>query len=66
MPVYEFECPECRTPFERFVRSAAAVTDVRCPRCGSPEIERTLSRFASSSTRGFSGPGAASCAPGGG
>jgi putative FmdB family regulatory protein len=66
MPVYEFDCQECRTPFEQLVRTAAAVTDVRCPRCGSGNVERTLSRFAPRMAGGFSGAGAASCAPGGG
>lgn len=66
MPVYEFDCQECRTPFEQLVRRAAALTEVRCPTCGSGNVERALSRFASRIAGGFGGGSAASCAPGGG
>jgi putative FmdB family regulatory protein len=67
MPLYEFECLQCKKSFEELVRSTAAVTEVACPNCGSPHIRRKVSIFASkgSGSASISAP-AASCAPGGG
>jgi putative FmdB family regulatory protein len=47
MPVYEFVCERCGRPFEDLVRSYAAITEIRCPACGSASLRRTVSRFAS-------------------
>lgn len=46
MPVYEFYCSDCHTIFN-FI-SSRVDTDKRpaCPRCGKPELERQVSRFA--------------------
>lgn len=46
MPIFEFICEECRSPFEELLRSADAVTDVRCPRCGSQQVKKQISTFA--------------------
>jgi putative FmdB family regulatory protein len=66
MPIYEYECKDCREPFEVFVRSMRASVDAVCPKCGSQHVEKEVtaasavglgaSAFASS---------AASCAPSG-
>jgi putative FmdB family regulatory protein len=67
MPLYEFDCPDCGKPFERLVRSAAAVSEVVCPSCGSPRVRKRLSLFATrtggSSSDGWSAQ-AASCSSG--
>jgi putative FmdB family regulatory protein len=47
MPIFEFECTTCSQPFEELVRSANAIEDVSCPTCGSPEIKKKISTFAS-------------------
>lgn len=51
MPIYEFYCNDCHTIFN-FI-SSRVDTDKRppCPRCGKPELERQVSRFAVSSGR---------------
>jgi putative FmdB family regulatory protein len=51
MPVYEFYCSPCHTIFS--FRSRRVNTDRRpnCPRCGHPELERQVSRFAISKGR---------------
>lgn len=53
MPIYEFECEECGTPFEELVATGAAVP---CPACGS---ERTRRLYSSVSPPGRQPRGAA-------
>lgn len=66
MPLFEFMCNECAQPFEELVRSSSAINEVNCPKCGSPEISKKLSTFASKvSGGGFSlGSSAAACGTG--
>jgi putative FmdB family regulatory protein len=46
MPLYEYACPGCSEHFEALARSW---TDrASCPRCGSGDVERLLSTFATS------------------
>ncbi len=65
MPLYEFSCTECDSAFEELVRSAAATAKVRCPTCGSDQVRRKVSTFASKVSGSSSASAAASCAPGG-
>jgi putative FmdB family regulatory protein len=49
MPVFEFRCRACDASFEELVGShvGKAIEDVRCPDCGSADLERlTASGFA--------------------
>lgn len=50
MPLYEFQCTDCKDEFEELVRSAAAADDVKCPRCGGEHVRRKVSLFASKSS----------------
>ena len=45
MPIYEFACSSCGHRFEELVGSHVGVdvASVRCPECGSAEVERLLS-----------------------
>ncbi len=66
MPLYEYECPDCRSKFEKLVRSMTAANDVVCPTCGRP-AKRLISVFASiGGSLASAGASAASCAPTGG
>lgn len=47
MPIFEFECKECSESFEELVRSNSAVDEVVCPECGSPQVRKKISTFAS-------------------
>ena len=47
MPIYEFECRKCSKRFGTLVLSRERIGEVRCKSCGSPELERLWSRFAS-------------------
>lgn len=66
MPLYEFECQECKENFEKLVRIVGA-QEVVCPKCGSVKTRKKISVFATNSKSGgalFGGSGS-SCAPGG-
>ena len=43
MPIYEYECRECRTDFELLVRASATPV---CPTCESTSLDKRLSAFA--------------------
>ena len=67
MPIFEFVCQECGSPFEELLRSAAVIDEVKCPSCGSGQVAKQISTFASQmagSGNGFSSSAAASCNPG--
>ncbi|MBN2351523.1 MAG: zinc ribbon domain-containing protein [Spirochaetales bacterium] len=44
MPVFEYVCRACGTPFEKLV--PAAGRDVSCPACAGGDVEKKLSVFA--------------------
>ena len=51
MPIYEFYCADCHTVFNFLARKADTKKRPPCPRCGRPNLERKLSRFAISKGR---------------
>jgi putative FmdB family regulatory protein len=51
MPIYEYACT-CGTQFEQFVLRKADEAGIACPRCGSVEVKRQLSRTAVGSVAG--------------
>ena len=54
MPLFEFECVECKESFEELVLSISAVPDVSCPHCSSSYVEKKISTFASKIAGGSS------------
>lgn len=64
MPIYEFECQDCREPFETLV-IGFSTDNVRCPECESDRVRKKISSFAvkgnSLSSSSFN---AASCSTG--
>jgi putative FmdB family regulatory protein len=46
MPIYEYKCNKCKARFSTLVRSWKETGPAACPRCGSENIERTVSTFA--------------------
>ncbi|NTW01443.1 MAG: zinc ribbon domain-containing protein [Oscillochloris sp.] len=66
MPLYEYQCPDCDSRFERLVRSSEAAHKIICPTCGGEKPERLLSLFATSGPRPGSSPASSSgaaCGP---
>lgn len=47
MPMFEFVCAECGHSFEELLRNTDAVSSLVCPKCGSPNVRKKLSTFAS-------------------
>lgn len=44
MPIYEFKCLACGKVFEILkLKKGDEGLSMKCPKCGSPEIERVLS-----------------------
>jgi putative FmdB family regulatory protein len=62
MPIFEYSCPDCGYIFEKLVLTREEKR-LECPKCGSKEVERIFSSFA---TTGGTGKSAGSCAPSGG
>lgn len=46
MPIYEFYCVDCHTVYNFFSRRINTEKRPKCPKCGRPELERRVSRFA--------------------
>jgi putative FmdB family regulatory protein len=47
MPIYEFVCKECSSNFEDLVLSTSQIDQVICPVCGSGQVKKKMSTFAS-------------------
>jgi len=47
MPIFEYQCRSCRKKTSALVMSRARESEVRCRHCGSADLERLWSRFAS-------------------
>ncbi|UCD64772.1 MAG: zinc ribbon domain-containing protein [Candidatus Zixiibacteriota bacterium] len=62
MPLFEYKCSKCGKQFEELVASDRV--EVTCTGCGSPEVTRLLSVFASTGSSKSSPPtpcGKSSC-----
>ncbi len=44
MPIYEFVCRRCQRLTEILVRGSIGKVEIRCPDCGSTELDRVVSR----------------------
>jgi len=72
MPIYEYRCGGCGRRFEELQRLGADASGVACPACGSAEVAKQLSTFASAVSSPSAGgampcgaPSAAACGSGG-
>ena len=48
MPLYEYQCRDCGSKFEELISGEAE--KIPCPECGSENVGRLMSMFASSGT----------------
>ncbi|MHB9035656.1 MAG: FmdB family zinc ribbon protein [Armatimonadota bacterium] len=53
MPIYEFKCKLCEERFEILI-SLSRIDEARCPVCGSGDIKRLMSTFATHVSGGSS------------
>ena len=65
MPMYEYGCKSCNGTFTKLRRMDQSDNDISCPTCGTEEIQRKLSVFASFS-KGSGGEATATAATSGG
>jgi len=64
--MYEFSCRKCGEKFEDLVTLAELEAgEVECPACGSHEVEREMSTFATGAAGGGFASGGAGCGSGG-
>lgn len=66
MPLFEFTCKRCGKVFEELLSLAELEAgDLECPGCGSAEVTRDLSTFATSGGDGGGGCRGGACGSGG-
>ena len=46
MPIYEYQCADCRRAVSLLVMRISDPTPPSCPRCGGSQLRRLMSRFA--------------------
>jgi putative FmdB family regulatory protein len=46
MPIYEYQCADCRRAVSLLVMRISDPTPPSCPRCGGAQLRRLMSRFA--------------------
>jgi putative FmdB family regulatory protein len=46
MPIYEYECHDCRRRVSLLIRRLSSTEAPACPRCGGASLTRLMSRFA--------------------
>lgn len=46
MPIYEYDCQDCRRRVSLLIRSLSSPAAPACPRCGGARLTRVMSRFA--------------------
>jgi len=59
MPLFEYECGECKHGFEILQTKGGNQDGIKCPRCGSVNVVKLLSSFSSKSNS----VSRASCSP---
>jgi len=51
MPIYEYECKECKERFEALLSVNEDDQSLRCPNCQGNKLQKVLSLFSSASTK---------------
>lgn len=46
MPIYEYECHECKTQFQSLIMKIQEMDCLTCPKCGGRDLKRLISRVA--------------------
>lgn len=66
MPVFEYQCQECKTKFDVFHKSQNQTEKINCPKCNSDKSRKLFSTFSaavtSSGSDSYGGCSDGSCA----
>ena len=54
MPIYEYLCRHCNTIYQFLMRGKRREEDLVCPGCGNGDLERVMSSFSTTSSKGSS------------
>jgi putative FmdB family regulatory protein len=54
VPIYEYQCKECKHKFDALQKVGEDGSDLKCPRCGAINLTKVLSVFSSSDSAGKS------------
>ena len=65
MPIYEYQCADCNTKFEKLVRRMADAADVDCPSCGQKHVSQQYSTFSAHANGATASRSEAPACPGG-
>lgn len=60
MPVFEYQCNDCKNKFEIFHKSQSSKEEIKCPSCESENNQKLFSAFSSTVKSTFSAPSCAS------
>ena len=64
MPIYTYVCKECGENFELLVGVTAERVELKCTKCGSDNIEKTVSSFSVGNSTSKSNSSGISCPTG--
>ncbi len=64
MPIYEYECRNCKETFEVIQKSGEGNEELCCPKCNADKPERLLSAFCSGSSSKSTASASSHSAPG--
>jgi putative FmdB family regulatory protein len=64
MPIYEYQCEDCKARFEKLVRRSE-VAEVACPSCGQKKVAQQYSTFAAHANGAAPSRSEAPACPGG-
>ncbi|MEW6686534.1 MAG: FmdB family zinc ribbon protein [Candidatus Edwardsbacteria bacterium] len=64
MPIYAYICKGCGEKFDLLVGVTSEKVELKCKRCGSESIERTLSHFSVGKSEGKTSSSGPSCPTG--
>ncbi|MBN3038237.1 MAG: zinc ribbon domain-containing protein [Candidatus Omnitrophica bacterium] len=64
MPIYGYLCKSCGEKFDLLIGVSSEKTELKCKKCGSKDIQRTLGSFSVRSSAGKAGSSGSSCPTG--
>ena len=64
MPIYTYICKDCREKFDLLVGVTSEKVELKCKKCNSKNIEKTIGSFSVGSPSGKSGSSGSSCPTG--